>query len=81
MATFAEVRAERKRALQEVRRRQRAHDSEIERMERTIFRLLDRKTVLESKDAVRLAEHYSSLTQSLRRLEQGLTDFNTIVQS
>jgi len=81
VATYSEVRNERKRALREVRKKQRTLDTQIERMERTLFRLLERKTILQTKDAVRLADHYTLLVQEMRNLEQGLTDFNTVVQS
>jgi len=79
VATFAQVRAERKRALQAVRKQQRSLDTQVERMERTLFRLLDRKTVLEYRDAHRLGLHYSDILAEIRRLEQALVDFNVVV--
>jgi len=54
-------------------------DTQIEKMERTIFRLLDRKTVLEYRDAHRLGLLYSDLLAEIRRLEQSLVDFNVVV--
>lgn len=79
MATFAQVKSERQRALREVRRRERQLDTDIERMERRIFRLLDRKTILQTKDASNLSTYYATLVQDMRALEQGLRDFYSVV--
>lgn len=49
-------------------------------MERRLFRLLDRKTVLQAKDAQNLAGYYSSIAGALRGLETSLNNFNLIVQ-
>lgn len=73
--TFAEVRAERKVYLRFLRKSQRAFDTELERFERTIFRLLDRKTVLDVRDGQRLAEHWRKTVDKARGIEKGLADF------
>ena len=77
--TFADVRRDRKLYLRFVRKAQRAVDTQIERMERTIFRLLDRKTVLDVRDADRLAEHWRQVTAEQRKVEKSLADFYFIL--
>ena len=82
MATFAEVQRKRKEALREVRRRQRATDSSIERMERRIFRLLDRKTLLNVNDAIELYDkYYKEFISNVRLLERGLIAFFNLINS
>ena len=81
MATFAEIRTERKNALRYVRRTQRAFDTELERMERTIFRLLDRKTVLTGDDALRISRMWNAVNGKARDFEKGLAEFYTVVSS
>jgi len=69
-----------KEALREVRRRERATDSSIERMERRIFALLDRKTPIDAEDAIELYDRYFKEFWNLAKsLEQGLIDFYGVV--
>ena len=77
--TFAEIRSERKIYLRFLRKSQRAFDTELERFERTIFRLLDRKTVLDVRDGQRLAAHWRSTVEKARAIEKGLADFFFII--
>lgn len=66
--------------LREVRRRQRSADSSLERMERRIFALLERKTIIDEEDAIQLYERYFKEFYSLvKNLEQGLVDFYGII--
>ena len=81
MATFAEIRQERKKALSSVRRTQRQLDSQVEVMERTIFRLLDRKRVLTADDALRLAQIWDHTLDQARAVEKALADFYTVVRT
>lgn len=48
-------------------------------MERTIFRLLDRKTVLDVRDANRLSDHWRKVIIEQRKVEKGLADFYFIL--
>lgn len=79
MPTQAQVQSVRKAALRELRRRQRECDSQIERMERRIFTLLDRKSLITAESIVSLAEQWNKFVQLSRRVEQGLIDLITIV--
>ena len=79
--TFAQIRMERKRALRAVRLRQREMDSAIERMERRIFALLRRKTVLTVKDAKDLNALWNSIGDPVNRVANTLADFNDVVSS
>lgn len=81
MATFAQIESERKKSLRSVRRAERSLDTTVEVMERRILRLLDRKTVLQSKDAQALSTDYAELAVRLRTLEQNLRDFFVVVTS
>lgn len=66
----------RKQALREVRRRQRAADTLIERLERRIFALLERKTLIDEEDAVELYDRwFRPFMDAVKSLEQGLADF------
>ena len=79
--TFAQIRAERKAALQEVRRKQRALDTYIERFERHIFRLLDRKTVLTGEDGLAIAKYIDSIYEPLNKMASAVADFYIVVSS
>lgn len=81
MATLAELQRERKTALREVRRRERSLDTELERLERRIFRLLDRKTLITTADALNVADRINALGQLLRQLESGVADFVEVSSS
>ena len=77
--TFAQIRQERKQALRQVRAAQSSLDSNIEKMERLIFRLLQRKTVLTTEDAKRLSDAYGKLPKNMNDLAKFLADFFIIV--
>lgn len=74
MPTFAEIQRERKSVVREIRRTQRAMDTRIERLERTLFRLLDRKTLLSAKDALRIAQDWNNVLDAGRGLEAKIRD-------
>jgi hypothetical protein len=79
VATDAQVKRQRLSALREVRRRQRATDTSIERLERRLFRMLRRKTVIDTDDAAALYEDYwRPFFDRVRELEQSLADFITV---
>lgn len=75
MATVAQLQSERKNALREVRRRERTADSQIERLEREIFRLLDRKTLLTVENAISLTDKYRTFVALVTDLEKSIVDF------
>ena len=79
MPTVAQVQSQRKAALREVRRRERAADSQIERIERRIFTLLDRKSLITPEAALTLVPLWSDYVSLNKKLEQGLSDFFEIV--
>ena len=79
--TFAQIRSERRQGLRQVRNHQRAVDSQIERIERLVFRLLDRKTVLVPEDAKKIATEIDSLYDPLTKMTNALADFMIIVSS
>ena len=80
MPLIAEYKKRVNAALREVRRRQRSADSSIERMERRIFALLDRKTLVDEEDAIELYDkYYKDFIQKVKHLEKGLIDFYGIL--
>lgn len=81
MPSDAEVRRERKQALRQVRAAEKALDTEIERMERRLLRLLDRRTILTIKSAEELNRFYDQLVQRINNLQQSLTDYTIIVSA
>ena len=76
---YTDVKRERKEAMRAVRRAQRAHDTEIEKLERTVFRKLARKTILTLDDANEIVGKFTSLLNKLKPLEKAIADFITIV--
>lgn len=79
MATEAELQRERKEALRQVRRVQRAADTMIEKMERKLFKLLDRKTLIQERDAVELYDkYYKPFVDQIRVLENALIAFYNV---
>ncbi len=79
MATFAEIKRVRKTALRHVRRAERAADSAIERLERRIFTLLDRKTIIDRDAALTMDPLYRDFFERVRQTERALRDFYEIV--
>ncbi|MBA7552677.1 hypothetical protein ES705_45247 [subsurface metagenome] len=74
----AELQRQRKSALREVRRRQRAADSSMERLERRLFALIDRKTLISPESALTLIPLWNDLIKGVRDVENGITDFISI---
>lgn len=72
--TSAELQGQRKKALREVRRRQRAADTAVEKLERRIFRLLDRKTLISSESMETLIPLWNEFIKNVRDLEHGIAD-------
>ena len=66
-------------ALRQVRGAQSNLDSNIEKLERLIFRLLARKTVLTTEDARRIADAYNKMPTNMNQLAKHIADFYIIV--
>lgn len=81
MATEAQIKRERKDGLRALRRLQREADTSIERLERRIFRLLDRKTPLNLESAETLVPLYNDFVKKAVAMENGLTDLLTLIVS
>ena len=76
------LQAARKQYLREVRRRQRTADTMIERMERRIYALLDRKTLIDAEDGLELYDRYwRPFWSAVQDLEKGMADFISATQS
>jgi len=67
----------RKQALREVRRRERAADTAIEKIERRLFTLLDRKTLITHEVALTIVPYWNDFLSRVNDLEAGITDFIT----
>lgn len=78
MATQAEERRKRKAGLRQVRRTQRTFDTAIEKLERRIFRLLDRKTLITIESASDLTDLYEDVLRAQRQFEADLAAFLTL---
>ena len=68
------VAAARKAAVREIRRRQRTCDTVLERIERRLFQLLDRKTMLDVNDMIDLADRFKSWLVTVNDFEKGIVD-------
>lgn len=77
--TFAQIRQERKAALRSIRGAQSNLDSNVEKLERLLFRLLQRKMVLTTDDARRIADAYSKLPSNMNELSKHIADFYILV--
>jgi len=76
MAEQAATQSQRKAALREIRRRQRYADTLIERIERRLFALLDRKSLVDEEDAIELYEkYYLPFVAAVKEMEKGFIDF------
>ncbi len=73
--TFAEIKRERLAMLRLVRRQQRAFDSSLERLERRIFTLLSRKTVIDRRTALTLVPLYNDMIRGVEAFERSITNF------
>ncbi|MBA7550014.1 hypothetical protein ES705_42519 [subsurface metagenome] len=76
--TFAQLQRERKAALREVRRVQRATDTQIERIERRLFVLLDRKTLITRDVAMAFVPMWNKFFSQVKELERALADFISV---
>ena len=79
MATLAELKRERLAALREFRKLERTADSAIEVLERRIFRLLERKTIIDYEAALTLVPLYNDFVAKVQIMEKGLADFLEVV--
>ena len=81
MPERVKLQSARKAYLREVRRRQRAADTAIERMERRLFALLDRKTLIDAEDALDFVDRYwKPFWETVKDLEKGLADWMSSMQ-
>jgi len=82
MALFpsaAELQRERKKAAREARRKQRLADTAIEKIERRLFALIDRKTLITTEAAETLVPLYNDFKKKASDMEKALADFIGIV--
>ena len=77
--TEAQLRSRQKLWLRAVRKRQRSADSSMEKLERQILRLLDRKTRITMPQTEALDALFIDLSQKIDLLEIGLADFFTLM--
>lgn len=56
-------------------------DSSIERLERRLMRLLDRKTALDTEDAMQLADMWRDVVRLSDGVSKSLSDFYIVVTS
>lgn len=73
--TDAQLSAERKRALRAVRRAQRAWDTEIEKLERRIFEVLAKKTLVTRLNVGGIVFMYNLTIAKQKELESQLANF------
>lgn len=74
----AELQRERKAALREVRRKQRAADTRIEKIERRIMTLLNRKILITQESARTIVPLWNDYVGANRALETAIADFISI---
>lgn len=82
MAIFpsaAELQRERKSAAREVRRKERDADTSIEKIERRIFALIERKTLITPEAAMSLVPLWNDFKAKVTDLEKSIADFIGIV--
>lgn len=75
MATFAQLRAERKAALRAVKRLQRSSDTALEKIERRIERMLKNVTYIDRESAATLVPLWSDYVKKNTLLAKGIADF------
>lgn len=75
MASIQELRRERIVALRAARKVQRTADTAMEVLERRIFRLLDRKTIIDGDSAMTLVPLWNDFIAKARLMEAALADF------
>ena len=76
---YVEEKNRRKQALRSLRRFQRQADSSIERIERRIVALSNRKTIITREAAMSLAPLWNDFIRNVRSFETGFADFLAIV--
>lgn len=81
VATEREVQRERKLSLRTVKATERALDTALEQMERTIITLQRRKTLITMRDGERLLQYYDQTVKRMQSLETALADFTRILSS
>jgi len=79
VATFGELKRNRKNALRGVKREQRALDSSLERLERRIETLRGRKTIIDREAALTLVPLWNDFAIKIRTVEKSLADFISVV--
>lgn len=78
MATIVELRRERIAALRSARKVQRAADTAIEVLERRMFRMLDRKTIIDRESALTLVPLWNDFIAKAKAMEKALADFISV---
>lgn len=81
MARETELQRQRKAALRAYRRTQRRADTLIERVERRIFQLLDRKTLIVNEDLQSLVNFHNEFIAQVRVMERDLVSLIEITFS
>lgn len=79
MATLYELKRRRLLALRAARRIEREADSAIERIERRMFTLLNRKTIIDQEAALTMVPLWNDFRKKVGVLERALADFISIV--
>ena len=79
MATFAELKRNRKNALRGVKREQRALDSSLERLERRLEALRGRKTIIDREAALTIVPLWNDFAAKIRIVEKAIADFISTV--
>lgn len=80
MATLAELKRQRLASLRSVRRIQRAADTAIEKIERRLSSLSNRKTIIDAEAALTLVPLYNDFRDKVRTMEKALADFISVVR-
>lgn len=79
MATLSELKRQRIAAARAARRLQRDADTSIERIERRLFVLISRKSIIDQESAMTLVPLYNDFKRKVGRMEKGLADFISVV--
>lgn len=74
MPTVAEVQRQRKGMIREIRRLERATDTELEKLERRLFRLLDHKQLITAAEMRGLMLYYESFVKKAQLMEKAIAD-------
>lgn len=70
----AQVKRARIALVREIRRKERAFDTQLEVMERVLLKKLTRKTIITASEFVGIADNYNRLLVPLRELEASIRD-------